>query len=200
MRACFPKREEFLEISVAADLLTRHRAVDGYVMSFDVLQDPVVGGRCPSDVVLGLKTIDRHHDLKAPQSDPLRWNRTDGAGDELRVDAAVGEHRQNLSKLAIPHERLTADNRHVERAMAVNERHEARHQLVAFVVRQAAQRDVAAKMIVTIRVAARTTKRTFSCDFDGNVRAVARKDAAPGLNDLARANVSRHVAAYYLLY
>ena len=68
-------------------------------------------------------------------------------------------------------------------------------------VGEAAKRDTtAAKMIVTIRVAAGAPKRTFSCDFDGEVRAVAREDAAPGLYDLARANVCRHVSPIISCY
>ena len=116
------------------------------------------------------------------------------------MDVALGQHRKNSSQLAVAHEGLTTHNRHVQRPVTIDQRHETRHQLVALVVRKAAQRDTAAKMVVTICVTAGTPKRTFSCDFDGDVRAVARKDAAPGLYDLAGANVCRHVAAYYLLY
>src|SRR5262245_5163375 len=83
--------------------------------------------------------------------------------------------------------------------MPIDERHEARNQFVALVVCKPAKSDAAPKMIVAIRVAARTAERTFARDFDGEVRAVTRKDAAPGLHDLARSNVCRHVAAYYLL-
>ena len=81
----------------------------------------------------------------------------------------------------------------MKRAVAIDHLEHAVDEFLALVIGKAAQRDAAAKMIVAIRVSAGATKRTFSCDFDGQVRAVARKDAAPGLNDLARANVSRHV-------
>src|SRR6185295_5528743 len=54
-------------------------------------------------------------------------------------------------------------------------------------------------MIVAVRVTARAAQRTLARDFDRDVRAVARKNAAPGLNDLARADVACHSVVYYLL-
>src|SRR5436190_3985244 len=115
------------------------------------------------------------------------------------MDLSLRELRKDLSELPIAHERLAADNRHVQRAMAVDERHEARHQLVALVVSQPAQRHVAAKMIVAVGVASGASQRALFGNLDRDVRAVARKNAAPCLNQLASVDVARHSAAYYLL-
>ena len=116
------------------------------------------------------------------------------------MNLARGKLRQDLSELAVANQRFTTDDRHVERPVAIDERHEALHELVALVVVQASQRDVAAEMIVAVGVAAGTTERTLARDLDRDVRAVARKDAAPCLNDFARANVSRHVPPIMTCY
>jgi hypothetical protein len=82
------------------------------------------------------------------------------------VYAALSQQREDATKFAVSHKRLTTDNRDVQRAMAIDERHEARDQFVPFVVGEAAKRDVAAKMIVAVRVAAGAPKGTFACDFN----------------------------------
>ena len=130
----------------------------------------------------------RNDDLKLWQLRPFPRDRPDCARDQLRVNLPFRQLRQNLVKLAIADERLTADNRHVERTMAIDEGHEARDQLVALVVGEAAQRHATAKVIVAVGVTSGTTQRTFARDLDRDVRAVARKDAAPSLDDFSSAN------------
>jgi hypothetical protein len=55
------------------------------------------------------------------------------------VNLALGKLRQDLAELAEAHERFAADDRYVQRPVTIDQRHEARNQLVAFVVGEAAQ-------------------------------------------------------------
>src|SRR5215203_6331733 len=76
----------------------------------------------------------------------------------------------------------------MQRPVLIDQGHEPRHQLVAFVIGEAAQRHVATKMLVAVGVAARTAQRTFFGDFDRYVRTIAREDPAPRLDQLACAD------------
>jgi hypothetical protein len=114
------------------------------------------------------------------------------------MNPSLGELWKNLSQLAVTHERLAPDDRDMQWAMAVDKRHEAADKLVALVVGEASKRDIAAQVIIAVRVASRTTKGALSCDLDRDVRAIAREDPAPRLDDFATANpVFAHVDDYY---
>src|SRR5687767_14504153 len=163
-------------------------------MALDVFQYAVVGRRLAALVVLVLESVDRDGYQQAGQTDIHARDRPHGDGHELRMYVSCSELRQNLIQLTIAHQRLAADDRDVQRPMMIDERHESRHQFVAFVIGETAQRDVAAEVLVAIGVAARTAQRTFLGDLDRQVRTIAREDPAPGLDQLASANgVSAHV-------
>src|SRR4029453_12435469 len=138
----------------------------------------------PSNIVLRLQAVDRDDDLEPPQPGPFNRDRPDRARHDLRMDSALRELRKNLSKVAIADEWFAPDNRHVNRAMPIDERHEPLDELVTLVVVEPAQRDVAAKMLVAVRVAAGATKRALARDLDRDVRAIAGKDAAPCMEDI----------------
>ena len=95
------------------------------------------------------------------------------------MDVAFGELRQDLAELAISHERLAADDRDVQRLVAIDHRHEPGDQFIALVVGEATKRYVAAEMLVAVGVAAWTPKRTFACDFDREVGTIARTGCGP---------------------
>ena len=69
--------------------------MDGDLVTRDVLEDAVVGGRRPARIVFRRQTVHRHDDLQALERTPLRGNRTNRAGHELRVDPARRERRQD---------------------------------------------------------------------------------------------------------
>src|SRR5207237_10331525 len=52
-------------------------------------------------------------------------------------------------------------------------------ELLALVVLQLAQRDVAAQMVAAVRIAAGTSKRALARDLDREIRLVARQNLAP---------------------
>ena len=50
------------------------------------------------------------------------------------MNAALGQTRQDRTELAVPHEWLAAYDGDMQRPVAIDERHEARDQFVAFEV------------------------------------------------------------------
>jgi hypothetical protein len=76
-----------------------------------VLQDAVVRCRRPAGVVLRLQAVDRHDHVHARDRRPLSGNLADGARDQLDVDAALREQREQLVQLAVADERLAPDDR-----------------------------------------------------------------------------------------
>ena len=67
----------------------------------------------------------------------------------------------------------------MQRPVLVDERDDAVDELLAFVVADLAQRDVAAEVVVAVRIAARTVERTLACDFNRQSGHVARENATP---------------------
>ena len=76
------------------------------------------------------------------------------------------EPRQQHVELAVAHERLAADDRQVQRPHPAHHVHHAVDQRLALVVRQLAQDDAAAEVLVAVRVAARTSQRTLTRDLE----------------------------------
>src|SRR5438270_893317 len=81
----------------------------------------IVGRGCAADVVLGLQSVDRDDDRELRQSAPGNRDLANRARHELHPDAALREHRQNRVELAVPDERLAADDRQMQRAKTIDE-------------------------------------------------------------------------------
>ena len=82
-------------------------------------------------------------------------------------------------QLAVAHERFAADDRDVQRAVAIDERDDAVDQFLSFEIADLAQREIAAEMIVAVGVAAGAAQRALAGDFDGEGGRVAREDPTP---------------------
>mgnify|MGYP003694771159 CR=1 FL=1 len=177
-----PELQELFDVSRPFDLLPRHGAMDGDVVAGDVFEDAVVGGRRPPGVVLGLQAVDRHDNLQPPQAAPADRNLAHGARHELRVDAAGGQDRQQRVELAIPDQRFAADDRQVQRAMAIHEPEHAVDEGLALEVAQLAQAEVAAQVIVAVRIAAGAMQRALARDLDRERGRVASEYPSPGLS------------------
>ena len=135
-------------------------------MPFDVLEDALVGRGCAANIVFGLEAIDRHDELQPVQPLPLAWNGSNGAGHELRVDASFGHPRQNLVEFLVSDQRLASHDRDMQRPEAIDERHESRDQLIAFVIGQPSERDFATEVLIAVGVATRTSQRALLRDLD----------------------------------
>src|SRR5262245_10102697 len=198
MRVRLPEREELLEVSRSTHLLPRHGAVHRHLMSFDVFEDPIVGRGLPPLVVLRLQAVDRHDHLEPRETGPFLRNRADGARDDLRLNTALGEHRQDRTQLTIADERLAADDRYVQRLVTIDECNEARDELVTLVVGETAQRHRASEMLVAVGVASGTSQRAFLGNLDRKTGTTARENPGPRLNQISRADGRcGHVTFYY---
>ena len=124
-----------------------------------------VGRRRPPRVVFRLQPVDRDDHLQAPEARPLDRNRPHGARHDLRVRPAVGQPRQDLPELSKTHERLAADDRHVERMVLLDQRLKALDELVSLVVGDLPQRDAPAEVLVSVRVAPRAAQWTLARDL-----------------------------------
>src|SRR5262249_26290205 len=131
LRACAPEVEELAEVARAIQLLPRHGAVNGDLVTNDVFQDSIVGRRRAPRVVVGLKAVNRNDEGQTMEATPLLRDFTDGARDELGVNTALGELRQNHAELPIAHQRLPADDRDVQRPMLIDDGQELVDQLLA---------------------------------------------------------------------
>ena len=95
------------------------------------------------------------------------------------MDAARREEREERVQLAVADERLAADDRDVQRAVLVDELEHAVDERLALEVAHLAQRQVAAEMIVAVRVAARAVQRTLARDLDRQRRRDSRRGSGP---------------------
>src|SRR5205809_1846754 len=130
--------------------------------------------------------------MEAP---PLGGDLADGAGHELRVDSPLGQQRQDRIQFTVPYERFAADDRNVKRPVAIDQRHDAVDELLPFEIPELAQREIAAKVIVAVRVTPGTTQRALAGDLDGHRGSVAGKDAAPRGNNALQSFHSHTIAA-----
>ena len=128
------RSEELVEIARPVHLLARDRAVDGDLVPGDVLQDPIVGGRRPPRVVLGLQAVDRDDDRQAAECRATRsgisrtalvtsctWiPRVDSSGSSVFSSGSGPAARRRRSR--------------VKRTVAIDERDDAVDELLALEV------------------------------------------------------------------
>src|SRR5688572_17481686 len=82
--------------------------------------------------------------------------------------------------------------------MAIDECHEALDELLALVVGQPSKRDVAAKVIVAVGIAARASERTLFRDFDRQIWTVSGENPSPRVDHVLRVHaVALHVGVHY---
>src|SRR5262249_41900985 len=178
-----PESDEFLQISRLTCLLSCHRAMHGDVVAGDVFEDPWIRRRRAAGIVLGLQTVDRHDDREPIDSAPLRGNLANRTCHELNVYSARRKEREERVQFAVPNKRFAADDRQVKRPVMIDERANALDQLLAFEIRDLAERNLSAKMVVTVRVTSWTPQGTLARNFDGKRRTMPGQNSAPGGND-----------------
>lgn len=174
-----PEANELLEVTVALCLLTRDGAVHRDLVPPNVLENPIVGGRCSPHIVLGLEPVDRDDQLQARQRAPLDGKRSHCAGDDLRIDAFFGEPREDLIQLTETDERLSADDRHVQRIVFVDELEKPFDEFLSLVIADLAQRHLSAEVLITVGVTAGAAQRALSRDFNRQGGAVAAQNSSP---------------------
>src|SRR3954467_875618 len=100
------------------------------------------------------------------QGRKLCWNLADRAGDQLGEDATAGQYRQQDLEFLVPHQRFAADDRDVQRLLLIDQCPEVVDQFLSLEIPHLPQGDVAAEMIVSVRVAARTPQWALARNFD----------------------------------
>jgi hypothetical protein len=120
-RAVAPEAEELFEVAGPAGDLSGDGAVDGDFGLSEVFEDALVGCGGAAEVVFGLEAVDRDDDIQAFEAGPVSGNGTEGAGDDLEMDAAAVDLGEQSFEFAEAHEGIAADERDVEGAMFVDE-------------------------------------------------------------------------------
>ena len=108
-----PELKKPLEISGLVGDLAGNRAVDRNARLRKVLQYTLVGRRCATFIVFGLQPVDRDNYIEAFVVRPVSRNWTEGAGNDLGVDAATVELGQDGLELAVADEWVAAYQRDV---------------------------------------------------------------------------------------
>ncbi len=108
--------------------------------------------------------------------------RPESAGDELHVDTAIDKLGKQHFEFAIADERVSADDRQMERLVLVDQLEHAVDQLLSFEIREAAQVG-GAEMRVFVGVASGTAQRAFFGDFQRKAGNTADKGSAPRLQN-----------------
>ena len=95
--------------------------MDGYLGALYVLQDALVGGGLAALVVLGLKAVDGDDYVEFLESSPFNGNDSEGAGDDLGVDASSFNLREEELEFAVADQGVAADEGHVQGLLFVEE-------------------------------------------------------------------------------
>jgi len=96
-------------------------AVHDDLVPRDIPEDALVSGGRAATVVLRRQAIDGNDQMKVRERAPFRWDRTDGAGNQLYLDAKSRELRQQDSEFAVTDERFSAHDGKVQRPQAPNQ-------------------------------------------------------------------------------
>jgi hypothetical protein len=131
-----PKLEKFIQVARAPGNLRCDRAVNGDSCPFDVLKDAFIGSWFAPRIVLWLEAVDRYHNIQFLKCRPVAGDDPESTRDDLRVDAALLYLRQQQLEFPIPHQRIAADKRHVNRFVFIDERKHSRDQLISLEIRK----------------------------------------------------------------
>ena len=137
-----PELKKPLEISGLVCDLAGDGAVDRNARLRKVLQYTLVSCWCATYIVFGLQTVDGDDDVEALERRPMSGNGTEGAGDDLGVNAAAVEFGQDGFELAVADEGVAADEGDVERLVLVDYAENVFYQGIFLIVGQLAEGDV----------------------------------------------------------
>lgn len=176
-----PKIEEFLQVTGTLHHLTSDGAVDDDLLTFNVFQDTVISGRSAADIVLGCETVDGDDNGQVCQIGPFGRQGTEGAGDDLDVDAAGEQLGHELLQFTVANQRVPADDGEMEGLEPVNDLKDPGDEFLAFVVSKGAQCDASAQVGLIVCIATRATEWAFAGNFNGERGLATLEDGAPGV-------------------
>jgi hypothetical protein len=129
-----PELKKPLEISGLVCDLAGNGAVDRNARLREVLQYTLVGCRCATYIVFGLQTVDGDDDVEAFKCCPMGGDGTEGAGNDLSMDAAAVELGKDRFELTEADEGVSANEGDVERLVLVDYAEDVRDQGVVLVI------------------------------------------------------------------
>ena len=160
-----PEIKELVEIAGAAGDLRGEGAVDRDASVLDVGEDAFVGSGFSANVVFGLEAIDGDDHVEFAPTLPVFGDDAESAGNDLRMDVAAIEFREELLKLAVANEGIAADEGEVERPVLVDDGEYAGDKLIATEVSEIAQAGGSPEVGIVEGVAARAAQGAFAGDF-----------------------------------
>jgi hypothetical protein len=107
-----------------------------------------VGCGRPPEIVLGLQSVDRYHDIQMWQCRPASRKGTKGAGHNLHVDSTIEQKRDQDLQFAIPNQRIASDDRQMQGPQAVDYLKHTIGEFLSLAIVQAAQCYAASEMSV----------------------------------------------------
>jgi hypothetical protein len=153
--------------------------VDYDPVSGDVFQYPFISRWRAALVMFRGEAVDRHDQVQIANQAPLRGNWPHRAGDKLHLDSHPVEPGKQITEFAIAHQRLTSDNRKMNRPHALYELEDRVDEFLAAIIGQVAEYSQGAKMVRSVRVAPGTAKRTFFGDLNRKEWSPAPQYAPP---------------------
>ena|SRR5437870_6634888 len=128
--------------------------------------------------MFGRETIDRNDDRYAADFRPLERNSTNSAGDELNMNFACLELRQNVIQFSEPHQRLSANDGDMQWLVAIHQFDKPPNKFRSLEVADLVQQNPA-DVFVAVRIATRTAQRAFLGDLYRQEGSAARENSFP---------------------
>ncbi len=160
-----------------------------YLVATNVFENPCVGGRLASGIVLRLQTINGNDDIEPLDIGPLQRDLPECTGYNLDVNATVGKHRQQAGDLAMAYQRIATYQGEMQRAVLIHQGEHTLHQIVTAFVLKLPQTQ-SSDMPFFVCVTSRATQRTLPSNLDCKGRPSTAQDAFPSLNDFARLHIT----------
>jgi hypothetical protein len=148
-------------------------------LSRDIVENAIVRSGFAARVMFGSQTVDRNRHGQAIHLRPRRGQRPERTRNELHVNTALDQLRNDALHLAIPHQRIAPDERQMQRLRAIDDLQNAVDQIVALEIAKLTKCGCSAEMIILVRVTSWTSEGALSSYFDRKGRSAARKNGPP---------------------
>jgi hypothetical protein len=139
--------------------------MDSDVLALDVAQDFLVRCGLSPEIVFGLEAVDGNGDAHERERCPGTRDRSERAGHDLHMNAALDQLRQESVDLTVANQGIPADDGEVERLVSIDQLDDPSYQFLPFVVGQATQVR-RAQVVIFVSVATGAAQRAFTGDLD----------------------------------
>jgi hypothetical protein len=126
-----PEREVFIQIAWTIHLLVGYDPADVDATPFNVLKNPVVGGRGAPHVMILAQAVDRDGNPNQRNLHPLFRDPDDRAGYHQRMDSHAADFGQDAAQFPMANQGLAPYERDLERTVTPNGIDHTSDQIVA---------------------------------------------------------------------